>query len=100
MVTETLYALAVQAAHPFVPTEIHLITTEAGAERAELGLLDPTKGRFHQFCSDFGFTGAIHFPAEHIHVLQGADGQPLTDIRTEADNEAAADAIPLPRRRG
>ena len=33
IVTETLHALAVGGEQPFVPTEIHLITTAEGAER-------------------------------------------------------------------
>ncbi|HNU20229.1 MAG TPA: CRISPR-associated ring nuclease, partial [Hydrogenophilus thermoluteolus] len=37
IVTETLYALIHQP-QPFVPTEIHLITTLEGAKRAKLAL--------------------------------------------------------------
>ncbi len=94
IVTETLYALTVTAARPFIPTEIHLITTTPGAQRAELMLLDSADGRFHQFCTEYGIaSGAIRFDAESIHVLAGPDGAPLEDITDEADNTAAADAI-------
>ncbi|PJA57556.1 MAG: TIGR02584 family CRISPR-associated protein, partial [Rhodocyclales bacterium CG_4_9_14_3_um_filter_68_10] len=39
VVTETLYALTQRRAPAFVPTEIHLVTTAEGAERARLTLL-------------------------------------------------------------
>lgn len=93
VVTETLFGLAVNRQTPFVPTEIHVVTTKEGAERAEIGLLDPKKGMFHQFCRDYGLEGMIRFEANQIHVLSGHDGQPLEDIRSEADNVAAADTI-------
>ncbi|MBP6582128.1 MAG: hypothetical protein KA204_01445, partial [Chromatiaceae bacterium] len=32
VVTETLYALAMERQPPFIPTEIHLLTTAEGAE--------------------------------------------------------------------
>ncbi len=34
VITETLYALAVQRQPAFIPTEIHLLTTHEGAEAA------------------------------------------------------------------
>ena len=42
IVTETVYALASAPELPFVPTEVHLITTREGAQRAELSLLART----------------------------------------------------------
>ncbi|HOE41084.1 MAG TPA: hypothetical protein PLB25_05580 [Rhodoferax sp.] len=36
IVTETLYALAADEFAPFVPTEVHLITSAEGARRAVL----------------------------------------------------------------
>src|SRR2546427_12173331 len=39
VVTETLYALTQKVSPAFVPTEIHLLTTAEGAERARLTLL-------------------------------------------------------------
>jgi len=44
IVTETLYALAVGQDTPWIPDEIHLITSCEGAERARLSLLDPVAG--------------------------------------------------------
>lgn len=48
IVTETLYALAVQSRPAFVPTEIHLITTAQGREHARLNLLSADPGWFHR----------------------------------------------------
>ncbi|MBP6734931.1 MAG: TIGR02584 family CRISPR-associated protein [Chromatiaceae bacterium] len=92
VVTETLYALAVQRQPPFIPTEIHLLTTAEGAEAARLGLLSTDPGWFHHLCRDYELP-AIAFDARHIQVLRDADGAPLDDIRTPADNQRAADAI-------
>ena len=93
IVTETLYALAVTQAKPWVPTEIRLITTAEGAERARLSLLDPKEGQFHALCRDYGLTGQIAFSPENIMVIRDASGVSLTDIRTPEDNTLAADAL-------
>ena len=92
IVTETLYALSVRQAPPFVPTEVRLITTEKGAERAKLSLLHPESGWFHRLLTDYELP-PIAFGPEHIHVLKDAGGRPLDDIRSPEDNERAADAI-------
>lgn len=92
IVTETLYALTVDQETPFVPTEIYLITTGEGAERASLSLLHPECGWFHRLRADYGLP-AIAFDSTHIHVLRDAGGQPLSDIRTLDDNTRAADTI-------
>ena len=92
IVTETLYALAFEQEPPFVPTEVRLITTEEGAERAKLSLLHPESGWFHRLRADYDLP-PIGFEPEHVHVLKSTDGQPLGDIRSPEDNERAADAI-------
>ena len=92
ILTETLYALAVKQAPPFVPTEVRLITTELGAERAKRSLLHPKHGWFHRLRADYDLP-PIAFGPEHIHVLKDAAGRPLADIRRPEDNERAADAI-------
>ena len=95
IVTETLYALAVAPTDPhrrFVPTEVRLITTEEGAERAKLELLHPERGWFHRLRADYDLPD-IAFESEHIHVLVDAGGRPLGDIRTPADNTRTADTI-------
>ncbi|MBT4329563.1 MAG: TIGR02584 family CRISPR-associated protein [Gammaproteobacteria bacterium] len=94
VITETLYALLMQQQRPFIPTEIHLLTTQEGAERAKLALLDPKKGRFHTFCREYNIpAGKITFTDDQIHIVKGEQGEALTDIRSAADNRAAADYI-------
>ena len=90
--TETLYALTVIGEPRFVPTEIHLLTTAEGAERARLTLLSDEPGWFHRLRQDHGLP-EIRFALNTIHILRAADGRPLNDIRELADNEAIADAI-------
>lgn len=95
VLTETLYALAVASAPTFTPTEIHLVTTAEGAERARLSLLDPAAGQFHALCRDYGLSGRIDFSPENIHVIADAAdaASTLTDIRTPQDNTLAADCL-------
>jgi CRISPR-associated protein (TIGR02584 family) len=93
IVTETLYALAVAPLGlPFVPTEIHLITTRGGAEKARLALLSDEPGWFHRLRRDHALP-AIRFTDDSIHILEDAAGQPLDDIRSPEDNRRAADGI-------
>ena len=93
IVTETLYALAVApTASAFIPTEIHLITTRSGAEKARLALLSEEPGWFHRLSRDYALP-PIHFTADTIHVLEDAGGRPLEDIRSPEDNRRAADGI-------
>ncbi len=93
IVTETVYALAVGAsAAPFVPTEVHLITTRSGAEKASLALLSSEPGWFERLRRDYALP-PIRFAADTIHVLVDPQGQPLDDIRSPEDNRCAADGI-------
>jgi CRISPR-associated protein (TIGR02584 family) len=92
VVTETLWALAVQRTPAFVPTEVHLVTTTVGRNEAMDELLDED-GRFHNFVADYQLQGKIRFTADHLHPVFSATGTQLADIRTEADNIAAADLI-------
>lgn len=88
VVTETLYALHRQG-EP-LPTEVHLLSTTEGAERARLTLL--TENWFGKLCRDYRLP-AIDFSGNHIHILEDPRGRPLNDIRDLADNQAAADNI-------
>ncbi len=92
IVTETLYALAVQQQPAFLPTEVHLITTLEGSNRARLSLLSDSPGGFHSLRKDYDLP-EIAFSESNIHVLVDADGKPLEDIRTPEDNRIAADLI-------
>ncbi len=91
VITETLYALATREA-PFVPHEIHVISTEKGAERVRLTLLSDEPGWFHRLCREYELP-PIRFGEEQIHLLRGATGRVLEDIRTPEEQRAAADFI-------
>jgi len=92
IVTETIYALATAGDQPFIPTEVHLITTIEGAQRAELSLLSDDMGWFHKLCADYELP-SIAFTRKHIHIMRNAQERGLEDIRSVSDNEAAADFI-------
>jgi len=92
VVTETVYALAVRNAPPFVPTKVRLLTTAGGAEHARLDLLSAEPGWFRRLCREYGLDG-IAFEDAHIQVLTDPRGRPLGDIRTPEDNAHAADCI-------
>jgi CRISPR-associated protein (TIGR02584 family) len=92
IVTETLYALAVQAAPAWVPSEVHVVTTARGAENARLKLLSDEPGWFHRLCRDYRLPD-IAFSESHVHVIPRPDETPLDDIRDDADNQLAADFI-------
>jgi CRISPR-associated protein (TIGR02584 family) len=92
VVTETLYALAAQKTG-FIPTEIHLITTREGKQRAQASLLHPDGGQFHTLLKDYPHMGAPRFDETRIHIIRAPDGADLADIRTPEENAAAADAI-------
>ncbi len=91
VVTETLYALAHRKPTPWLPDEVHLITTATGGENARLNLLIGM-GWFHRLVRDYRLPGIV-FPAEHIHILRDTAGNPLDDIRTVEQNTLAADYI-------
>ncbi|MCU0755084.1 MAG: CRISPR-associated ring nuclease Csm6 [Xanthomonadales bacterium] len=93
VVTETVYAILKDAGrHYRMPDEIRLITTSEGAERARLWLLSAEPGWFTRLCRDWNLP-PIDFDADSIKVIEDADGKPLADVRSAADNVAAADAI-------
>lgn len=95
IITETIYALAIAPKKPrelWVPTEIHVITTATGARHARLNLLAEKTGRFHSLRADYRLPD-IAFPTENIHILAGAEGHTLDDIRSSEENEHAADFI-------
>jgi len=92
VVTETLYALCVEQDPPFLPTEVHLVTTAEGEQDARLALLAPETGWFHRLGRDYGLKG-VDFSPDQIHVIRDAGGRPVEDIRTKAEHEACADLI-------
>ena len=88
VVTETLYALHQQGQG--LPEQIHILTTAEGYQRARLTLInDSWLARFY---TDYQLPKP-DFTEQHIHILQQANGEPLSDIRTQTDNQAMADGI-------
>jgi CRISPR-associated protein (TIGR02584 family) len=63
-------------------------------ERIRDELLHPRHGWFHRFCREFRIpAGTIRFEPSGILVPKGANGEPLDDVRTPADNASVADSI-------
>lgn len=91
VLTETLFALIHQE-NPFLPDEIHMITTTVGRDKAAGELLQDGNGYFYQFCRDYGFDSGV-FQVSYIHTIRDLHGRELSDIKTPEDNEAAADTI-------
>lgn len=92
IVTETLYALA-HAEQPFLPSEVHVITTESGARLVKAALLHQDGGQFHALLADYPSLATAGFSESQIHLIRKADGTTLADIRSPEENAAAADAI-------
>lgn len=90
ILTETVFALTQSAVLPFVPTEVHLLTTLSGARNAQLHLLD--KGHFAKLCYEYNLDSNV-FGVHSIHVIQDDNGHLLEDIRTPDENETAANFI-------
>lgn len=92
IITETLYALAVNSEPRFIPTEIHLVTTLDGARLAKKQLID--HGHLAQLCVDYALDiEAIKFDDSCLHIISGPDHQALSDIRSEEHNICAANKI-------
>lgn len=92
IVTETLYALTQVNKERFEPTEVHLITTTEGRDWATRLLLSDDPGWFKRLCDDYQLKG-IQFSEDTIHVLCNGNGELLDDIKTEGENQCAADGI-------
>lgn len=91
VITETLYALVKQA-EPFVPDEIHVVTTIDGKKKVLVDLLHPTTGHFHRFMQEHLPGHNIRFDDLTIHVIKQGNEE-LADITTDAHNKAAADTL-------
>ena len=87
VITETLWALA-QPDTPFVPTEIHCITTTIGAAQIERDLL--SSGVLEDLWSEYGLDRFTQMSAPVLQVVSNRNVR-LDDIKSRADNEALAD---------
>lgn len=91
IVTESLYALATDETQPFIPDEIHIVTTGTGRRHIMESLIE--RGHFAALLRDYPALGRPQFGAENIHVIQTTEGQELDDICTPQENSSAADSI-------
>ena len=91
VVTETLFAL-MREGPDSLPHSIRVLTTSEGAERARLALLSDQPGWFRRLVEDYRLA-PIEFAMDDIVVLRDAAGEPMAEIRTAADNAAAADQV-------
>lgn len=97
IVTETVYGLAVKPGagqQPWVPDEIHVISTTSGLTQVRATLF-PTKdseGYFQRLRADYGLP-QIRFDESCLHLICDESRQPLVDLKTPLDNELAANAI-------
>ena len=94
VVTETLYKLAVQQQPAYIPTEVHLITTQEGASSATLALLgiENKQGWFQQLVQDYQLPN-IQFSVDNIHIIKDTEGQFIDDNESSEHNRIAADFI-------
>ena len=92
IVTETIYALTQIKNPAWKPTEVHLLTTIEGAQRARLSLFSSDRNWFKRLCKDYSLP-PIQFDESCIHILHNHQGKPMADIRSVEDNTAAANAI-------
>ncbi len=89
IVTETVYCLL---GEPPVTTDIHVLTTTTGGERLRQRLLG-RDGQWRCFLREHPRAKRFRLSASSIVVLYDARGNPLADLRSSADNVAAADQI-------
>lgn len=94
VVTETLYCLTQVRKPPARISKIYVITTASGKREIASRLLDPEKGEFFRFCTEYGIDpSTIAFDEDSIVVLEDSATNPLEDIRTTEENEAVANQI-------
>lgn len=92
IVTEAIYALARRPAPSFVPDGVRIFTTSEGKARLMQALL--AGGVLTQLRRTLGLAAnRIAFSEADIEVFHDAGGAALDDLRTPADNIAAADHL-------
>lgn len=98
IITETVWALACdpELAEPWVPDEIHVLSTEDGLNQIRSRLFSEKEGfKFAKFKQDYPQLRDIDFDGseQFLHVIKDEKGQVLSDLRTPKDNETAANVI-------
>lgn len=91
IITETIYALAIQEPR-WLPTELHVITTGRGAKNIQAALSPESGNWLAQLCADYQLP-ALTLQKNNLHIITDAHNQPLEDVRNSADNACAADFI-------
>ncbi len=91
LLTVTLAALF-KKAPAAMPTEIHVITTQKGADCVRREFIENPEGLLGRFYADYGLP-FVGIAAENLHVMTGADNEGLDDIRTPEESARAADFI-------
>ena len=91
IITETLYALTQTQQPAYFPTEIRVITTSSGKAILLKTLLGET-AILQRFCFEYGMVLPL-FDETSIYVIRDKNGNVLNDLKTDADNEVAADFI-------
>lgn len=93
IVTETLYALVTRDGGPWIPDEVHLLSTREGCEWARQELLHESRDMFGKFCREYLPQGhVIKFDASCLHAFT-RNGDAINDIRDLEDSAVVADAI-------
>ena len=91
VITETIYALTQLQRPPFIPDEVHVITTDTGRMLIQEKLLHPSQGRFYALCREYGL-GSIGFDEVNVHVIN-KDGEEILDLKDDLENNITADFI-------
>ncbi|WP_052713080.1 CRISPR-associated ring nuclease Csm6 [Pseudoalteromonas rubra] len=92
VITETLYAMHQQGQHV---DELKVITTSRGQKEIWLNLMvgaPGCPGVLQQLINDYDLP-AVKFNQDSIYVISDAQGNPLSDARTEEEHDAMADYI-------
>ena len=71
IVTETLYALAHRSDPPWLPTAIHVITTQGGLKHVRAGLCADAANQLGKLCQDYALPMPC-FCEAHIHLITDA----------------------------
>ena len=89
ILTETLFALMKD---DNLPDEVHVLTTQRGADMCKRALFQENGGWFYRFCQDWRVSG-IKFNEDHIHTIRDIEGNMIADIRSDEDNQSISNQI-------
>lgn len=89
IITETLYGLVVEKKRPI--HKVHVITTTTGKRKIDELLLANGRGKLYTFADEYQLRAEDYVP--DVHIIKDGNGRELDDIRTEEDNQIAADFI-------